>query len=429
SAAATFIGPSRDARTVPVRELTFQALKPCPPSGWQLISVGQSPYPRIESATGIAHFDNALKSWGDKQLGKCTTMRCIVKAAAMHKYGVAKETKVDALRVLLKKQRSVPPAEWFQAVLSQGVLLINAALTMIPGDGKRVDVSEHTKFWQPVLEAIVDTILSARAREGKGIVFAWWGGESLKTKRALSRVFEKHGSSMLIRHVEHKNPAAMYDAFCDEPNVFATLNEALTAVGGMPVDWLPSEGWQSQISASSGVGTGSSSKRQKTSAGGSSSEKGECSSSHIERMGAFISETQDLHQMYLERLRDGLDDRADELSDITGIAQLPIDTLPVACKALGLEAAAKQIVQTAATLSREPLSTDEAASIYLYTTNHLYKMLNDALRAKKREGAARFLSYLRLFLHSLQKLPQSAISLYRGVALDLSAAYPKGSER
>lgn len=85
--AAKYIGPKRDARTVPVRELTFQAIKPCPPGGWQLVSVGQSPYPRIESATGIAHFDNALKSWADKQLGKCTTMRCIIKAAAMCKFG------------------------------------------------------------------------------------------------------------------------------------------------------------------------------------------------------------------------------------------------------------------------------------------------------------------------------------------------------
>ena len=29
--AATFIGPTRDPRIVPVRELTFQALKPNPP--------------------------------------------------------------------------------------------------------------------------------------------------------------------------------------------------------------------------------------------------------------------------------------------------------------------------------------------------------------------------------------------------------------
>merc|ERR1719201_443495 len=92
--AAAFIGPGRDKRIVPVRELTFQALKPNPPSGWRVVSFGQSPYPRIESATGIAHFDAALKSWDDTRFGSIVTMRCIIKAAAMQKYGVPKETTV-----------------------------------------------------------------------------------------------------------------------------------------------------------------------------------------------------------------------------------------------------------------------------------------------------------------------------------------------
>lgn len=34
--------------------------RPNPPNAWRVVSFGQSPYPRMESATGIAHFDNAL---------------------------------------------------------------------------------------------------------------------------------------------------------------------------------------------------------------------------------------------------------------------------------------------------------------------------------------------------------------------------------
>src|SRR5690242_4170876 len=33
--ASTFVGPARDKRIVPVRELTFQALKPNPPEKWK----------------------------------------------------------------------------------------------------------------------------------------------------------------------------------------------------------------------------------------------------------------------------------------------------------------------------------------------------------------------------------------------------------
>ena len=29
-----------------------------------------------------------------------------------------------------------------------------------------------------------------------------------------------------VRHIEHKNPAAMADAFCDAPNIFDNINKA-----------------------------------------------------------------------------------------------------------------------------------------------------------------------------------------------------------
>merc|ERR1719201_2754995 len=102
--AAAFIGPGRDKRIVPVRELTFQALKPNPPSGWRVVSFGQSPYPRIQSATGIAHFDNELTSWEDNRFGSIMTMRILIKTAAVLKHGVAKSTSTQELRDLMKSK-------------------------------------------------------------------------------------------------------------------------------------------------------------------------------------------------------------------------------------------------------------------------------------------------------------------------------------
>ena len=32
-----------------------------------------------------------------------------------------------------------------------------------------------------------------------------------------------------VRHIEHKNPAAMGDRFCDSPNVFDSINKASSA--------------------------------------------------------------------------------------------------------------------------------------------------------------------------------------------------------
>lgn len=397
--AAKFIGPTRNKRMVPVRELTFQALKPNPPQGWRVVSLGQSPFPRLESATGIAHFDNTITDWTSKRFGVVLTMKCIIKAAAMYKYGVQKTAGMVEIRNLLKNKSVVKPAEWFQAMLTQGVLFMNAALTLLPAEdtSRFQDADEHTKFWRPVLEAVVDAILTECGKNGRGIVFAWWGTESLKTKAYLSKCFAKH-AKVPMEHCVHKNPAAMADAFCDAPNVFEHINKALVKMGLDTIDWLPSEGWEKK------AGDG-----------------------EAEKMGAFIAETQDLHKMYLDRLKDGLDDRKDDLEDIVGIASKPLQTLVRACKELMLDESAKKSVETVAGIGKGKLTVDEAAAIHMYTTNALYQKLNAALRNQDRKSVTVYFPYLRLLLSALRKLEPCAKPLYRGVNLDLASQYPEGS--
>merc|ERR1712187_535445 len=105
----------------------------------------------------------------------------------------------------------------------------------------------------------------------------------------------------------------MGDAFCNTPNIFETINNALKSMKLPAIDWLPSSGWQD------GLGL-----------------------SMANDMGNFIAETQELHKMYLERLRDGLDNRKDDLPDIMGIMSTPLVGLTEACKPLKLTSAAKQ---------------------------------------------------------------------------------------
>jgi uracil DNA glycosylase len=188
--AATFLGPTRDKNIVPVRELTFQALKPNPPEKWKVVIFGQNPYPRVESATGIAMFDNAFKEWSDGRFGSVTSIRCIIKAACMSKHGVEKATSVAALRTLLAKNDVVPPPEWFQAMLTQGVLLLNASLTA-SSDGA-LSTAQHTAFWKPVIEKTVEQILRAKHEASddavKGVVFAWWGSHAKALRKRVERL-------------------------------------------------------------------------------------------------------------------------------------------------------------------------------------------------------------------------------------------------
>jgi uracil DNA glycosylase len=406
--AAAFIGPGRDPHIVPVRELTFQALKPNPPARWKVVIFGQNPYPRVESATGIAMFDNTFHNWGDSQFGRVMSIRCIIKAACMWKHGIGKQTPIAAMRKLLTQHKTVQPPEWFQAMLTQGVLLLNAALTA-SSDGA-LATEQHTAFWRPVAERVIEEIL--RSKQGaddahRGVVFAWWGGHARMLRAAVERLERKY-PNVPVRHVDHCNPAAQGDIFCDG-NHFADINAALRSLHMGEVDWLPSAGWsQGQP-------------RHEDTAG---------------RMGAFIATTMELHQMYLERLQSVKDEVKEELPAVVGVLDTPLMPFREAAAPLvrllqGLDPFVKRshefARQKAGTGAAGALTEDEIAALYLYTCEScFYRQMNATLRDANRARVAPYFPYLRLFFSALSRLTGRRESLWRGVALDLRPQYPRG---
>ena len=417
--AAAFIGPGRGPEVVPVRELTFQALKPRAPHRWKVVVFGQNPYPRPESATGIAMFDNTFHDWKDSQFGRVVSIRCIIKAAAMWKYGIPKKTPIADVRALLKKQDTVQPPEWFQAMLTQGVLLLNAALTADSGGATGTD--GHTAFWRPVAERIVEEILRAKQdadEEDRGVVFAWWGAHARSLKKVVLRLQEKY-PEVEVRHIDHPNPAAQGDVFCDGDH-FGAVNEALASLGADGIDWLPGKGWDTPAAGSGGAGDGT-----------------------AERMGAFIASTMELHQLYLERLA-SVKDEGLVLDAITGVSDTPLmgfrDAVgPVSGLLSGLdrhvtlshEFGKRRADETSGTGgtsgTADGLSADAIAALYLYTCESaFYREINAVLRSPDRTRVVPYLPYLRLLFSAVAQLPARTEPLWRGVALDLRAQYPLG---
>ncbi|MER7536864.1 ADP-ribosyltransferase domain-containing protein [Streptomyces sp. NPDC097704] len=411
--AGAFIGPKRSPEVVPVRELTFQALKPHPPHKWRVVAFGQNPYPRAESATGIAMFDNTFHDWKDSQFGRVVSIRCLIKAAAMWKYGIAKKTPIADVRALLKKEDTVQPPEWFQAMLTQGVLLLNASLTA-SADGA-VATEQHTSFWRPVAEQIVEEILRAKQdaeEEDRGVVFAWWGAHARSLKRVVQRL-EKKYPGVEVRHLDHVNPAAQGDVFC-EGDHFAQVNDALASVGAEPVDWLPAKGWDQDAAGAGGSGGGG----------------------VAERMGAFIASTMELHQLYLERLT-SVKDEGLVLPPITGVFDTPVMDFrkavePVTQVLANLDRYVERSSRFAETKVAEAgaeggLSADAISALYLYTCESaFYREINAVLRSPDRERLVPYLPYLRLLFSAVAELPAQTRPLWRGVALDLRSQYPLG---
>ncbi|MEV6330133.1 ADP-ribosyltransferase domain-containing protein [Streptomyces sp. NPDC051909] len=428
--AGHFIGPGRSPQVVPVRELTFQALKPNPPHKWKVVVFGQNPYPRPESATGIAMFDNTFNDWKDSQFGRVVSIRCLIKAAAMWKYGIVKKTPIADVRALLKERDTVQPPEWFQAMLTQGVLLLNASLTA-SADGA-MGTDQHTSFWRPVAERIVEEILRAKQDaedpEDRGVVFAWWGAHARSLKRTVLRL-EKKYPGVEVRHIDHANPAAQGDIFCEGDHL-ATVNDALLSLGADPVDWLPSKGWNkpSVGGGADGAGTGTGTGTGTGSAGPDADVAA--------RMGAFIASTMELHQLYLERLT-SVRDEGHVLPPVTGVFDTPL---------MPFEDAVAPVTEVLAGLGRHidrsrefgkrradeqagaGLSADAIAALFLYTCESgFYRNINAVLRSPDRSRVEPYLPYLRLLFSAVSGLPARTEPLWRGVALDLRRQYPLGS--
>ncbi|MEU5659081.1 ADP-ribosyltransferase domain-containing protein [Streptomyces sp. NPDC047737] len=408
--APDFIGPDRGPGVVPVRELTFQALKPNPPHKWKVVVFGQNPYPRPESATGIAMFDNTFHDWKDSQFGRVVSIRCIIKAAAMWKYGIPKKTPIADVRALLKEQDTVQPPEWFQAMLTQGVLLLNAALTASSDGAMATD--RHTKFWRPAVERIVEEILKAKQNAGEEdryVVFAWWGAHARSLKTVVTRLQKKY-PGVEVRHIDHPNPAAQGDIFCDGEH-FGTVNAALASLGADEVDWLPSKGWNTADEGAEGTGDDVSA-----------------------RMGAFIASTMELHQLYLDRLA-GVKDEGLVLPAITGVFDTPLldfqDAVsPVASLLAGIGRhveRSREFGKRRADEAGGELSADAIAALYLYTCESaFYREINAVLRSPDRTKVVPYLPYLRLLFSAVSGLPAHTQPLWRGVSLDLRAQYPLG---
>merc|ERR1712232_558000 len=125
----------------------------------------------------------------------------------------------------------------------------------------------------------------------------------------------------------------------------------------------------------------------------------------------------------------------DGKTPISGIMnkELP-KSLDAACKGL---CGAKDIVGSnergelhARKQSGGPAKAMEAclyAAIMLYTSNAIYRDLNNVLRGEDRQKIQKYVSYLRLLLEALKRLPHQSKNVWRGISVDLFDQYKTGS--
>lgn len=116
---------------------------------------------------------------------------------------------------------SIPNHGYLEGWASQGILMLNAVLTV----RAHQPASHANQGWETFTDAVI-RVLSARE---KPVVFVLWGGYAQKKEKLID------GSRHKILKTAHPSPLSAKKFLGSKP--FSAINQALEEIGEKPIDW------------------------------------------------------------------------------------------------------------------------------------------------------------------------------------------------
>jgi uracil-DNA glycosylase len=129
-----------------------------PKDAVRYVLIGESPYPRIESANGYAFWDNAIIDiWTDsgmhKSVNRATSLRNIIKMLLVARGDLSQDLSQAAIANINKSYLIKNLEQLFINLQNRGVLLLNASLVYSPNK-----VAYHAKSWRPFILNILKSL-------------------------------------------------------------------------------------------------------------------------------------------------------------------------------------------------------------------------------------------------------------------------------
>lgn len=181
-----------DETLIPNRNDIFNGFN-IPAQEVKYIIFGESPYPRLESATGHAFIDGKVKNiWGEeglsKEVNKATSLRNLFKTALVADNIISPDNATKAHLRHINTDGFVETMEQLQSNLnSNGVALLNSCLTLIEGKVQKEDVN----FWFKV----IDKFLLNLILQNESVTLILWGNISKRIKNMESFKYYKYFES------------------------------------------------------------------------------------------------------------------------------------------------------------------------------------------------------------------------------------------
>jgi len=188
---------------IPGAELVFNVFTYMEPQNVTCVLFGEDPYPRISSANGVAFWDAEITNWSDKTNGNA--LKNILKALLVADDLADYSTPIAECRQIALNNGFPAPARLFTRWLSQGVLLINTAMTF----STPADKNKHFAFWQPFHGALI-AALNQRSDSPFYILWgrkAWrWQTEIDKTIDDTSKIIKQGHPTFIHQFLDKRRP-------------------------------------------------------------------------------------------------------------------------------------------------------------------------------------------------------------------------------
>lgn len=145
---------SLDNHWLPGKAVLFAAFS-APLSSLRYILVGESPYPRAQSANGYAFWDGAVGSlWSatgfSKPVNRATSLRNFIKMLLHARGDLKNDFSQGAIAKLEHAAYLQTASQLFGAMMDHGILLLNASLVYSEGN-----IPYHARQWRPFMQSVL----------------------------------------------------------------------------------------------------------------------------------------------------------------------------------------------------------------------------------------------------------------------------------
>ena len=218
----------------------LRAFDGLPPDSVRCVVLGQDPYPNIAFCTWRAFETGEHRLWRELENMWSHSMRCLIQSLYAFRSGRTDGAQnvqdwPATLAAIDASGNGFPtPLDLAQTWVNQGVLLLNASLTLsrFGVDGDPHQTSGHLPLWRPLIERVLRHFYDP-ARQS--VVFVLFG-DAAQRAAVTSGIVDggsMHGHPAIVAS---PHPAAG-DDFLRSPNPFQLCNSKLLAMNAEPISW------------------------------------------------------------------------------------------------------------------------------------------------------------------------------------------------